>query len=567
MSERVLGIDLGTTYSACGVWEDGHARLIENAYGDTLTPSVVGVDGDGTLLVGKPAKERLVSHPESTVAFFKRAMGTEHEIDLGKRRRFTSVELSAMVLRSLKEDAERALGQEIKHAVVSVPAYFNEAQRQATRDAGQIAGLSVNRLINEPTAAAIAHGLAVGAEQRFIVLDLGGGTFDVSILEFFDGVLEVHASAGDSALGGEDFNAAILKHFLEAHDIDPADLAPTEQQVLYARVETAKRKMRRDRSPEIELRRGDTEYRTTLDDEFIKAAAAPLLVRLRAPIERALSDAATAPSDIDEVILVGGSTRLAVFRSLVTSLFRKIPRADTDPDLTVARGAVLQAGLAARDEALEDVVLTDVCPFSLGVGVQSPDWPRVRELMFSPILERNCTVPASRLEQFWTVEDNQDKIDLGVYQGESRWVSKNLFLGSLTVPVPKAPAGQESVSVRFSYDVNGLLEVDVKADTTGVQRSKTIENRAGSLSQLEKDKSAKRLAGLKVLPWERAEIRALTARADRIYGSLLGARREYLGQAMSRFQAILERQDPKQIERESKAFSELLDSLDVDIWS
>lgn len=566
-SPIVLGIDLGTTYSACGVWEAGEVTLIKNAHGELLTPSAVGLDDDQTLLVGKAAKQRLITHPDKTVAFFKRAMGTAHKTIIGNNKKFSAVELSAAVLRSLKDDAERYLQQPVEHAVISVPAYFNECQRQATRDAGQIAGLTVNRLINEPTAAAIAHGLNEREEQQIIVLDLGGGTFDVSILEYFDGVLEVHASAGDSALGGEDFNSAIIKRFLDIHGLMPDSIDDVARQRLYASVETAKRRMGARGNAEIQLEHAEKRWTSVLDEDFMQEAVAQLLLRLRGPIERALSDAGLSPRDIDRVVLVGGSTRLGVVRSLVASLFRQIPQADADPDLTVARGAAIQAGLASRDQALDDIVLTDVCPFSLGVAVQSPEAPNSREMAFSPILERNCTLPASRMERFETIEDGQPYIDAAIYQGESRWVSKNLYLGHLRVRVPKAPAGQETLSVRFSYDVNGLLEVDVTVDSMDLTVTKTFENRPGSLSEAERKKSAARFEKIKVLPWDQQPIRALTARADRIYRQLLGEERRMLGEAMSRFEAILVRQNAEEIRRESIVFSDLLDQLDKDIWS
>ena len=247
----ILGIDLGTTYSACAVWRDDAAHIICNSHGDALTPSVVSLDDDGSLLVGKAARNRLVTHPDRTVAYFKRFIGTDHRVKLAKRREYTATELSAMVLRSLKEDAENELGCSIDRAVISVPAYFNESQRQATRDAGEMAGLQVNRLINEPTAAAMAHGLHESNEQRFIILDLGGGTFDVSILEYFDRILEVHATSGDSALGGEDFNDSLLQEFERMHNLQDVLEDKELRQQLYVRIETAKRQLSPNRPAEV----------------------------------------------------------------------------------------------------------------------------------------------------------------------------------------------------------------------------------------------------------------------------------------------------------------------------
>ena len=276
----ILGIDLGTTNSACALWKDGEAQIVPNILGDTLTPSVVGIDDDGGVLVGQAAKQRLVSHPDVTVAYFKRLMGTGQRVELGRRKQFTAVELSALVLRSLKEDAERHTGESVTHAVISVPAYFNDSQRQATRDAAELAGMTVNRLINEPTAAAMAHGLHHAEEQRFIVLDLGGGTFDVSIIEYFEGVLEVHASAGDAALGGEDFTEALLEHVLREMSIGRHDLSAVERQQLYARIETVKRQLRPHENAEIRFRLGEDEHTYTLDEDEFRTATANLLTSL-----------------------------------------------------------------------------------------------------------------------------------------------------------------------------------------------------------------------------------------------------------------------------------------------
>ena len=563
----IIGIDLGTTYSACAVWQNGAAKVIPNSIGELLTPSVVGLDDDNTVLVGQVAKERLLSHPDRTVGYFKRLIGATHKVKLGNRQEFTATELSALVLGSLKADAEKELGKAVSHAVISVPAYFNEHQRQATRDAGELAGLVVNRLINEPTAASMAHGLTGGEDRRFMVLDLGGGTFDVSILEYFDGVLEVHATSGDSALGGEDFNEALIRAFIEEHGLSDAVGKPRDRQRLYARVETAKRNMKKGEPSNLTFDIDGQTYSSTLDERYFKNATAKLLVRIRAPIERAMRDAGVAPSDIEEVVLVGGSTRLSVFRSLVSKLFGRLPRTDVDPDLTVVEGAALQAGLVARDQSLDDVVLTDVCPFTLGIATVVNEGMRVSDRVFSPILERNSVVPASRVEQFFTVTDLQDKIIVSVYQGESRWITNNLFLGSVEVYVPPKPAGEESISVRFSYDVNGLLEVDVTVDSTGTTRKKVIENRPGTLSASEKSQSEARLEKLKILPRDRVEVRSLTARADRLFASLLGDERDQLGLLMSEFERVLSRQDPQEIKRISKEYSKLLDRFDKDIWS
>ena len=563
----ILGIDLGTTNSACAIWRDGKASIVPNALGDALTPSVVGIDDDASILVGQAAKQRLVSHPESTVAYFKRLMGTDRQIELADGRILNAVELSSLILRSLKDDAERSTGQSVTHAVISVPAYFNDNQRQATRDAAELAGLTVNRLINEPTAAAIAHGLQQTDEQRFMVLDLGGGTFDVSIIEYFEGILEVHSTAGDSALGGEDFTTALVEYFLKKSGLQRDSLSATERQQLYARMETAKRQYRSNESRTVSFRHGAQSYEMSLDEAQFKSATAALLTRIRSPMARALQDAAIQHAQLDDIVLVGGATRMPVFRSMVATLFGRLPRIDRDPDLTVVHGAAIQAGLVAKDQSLDDIVLTDVCPFSLGVAaVNFADMHRDR-LIFEPIIERNTVVPTSRQKTFHTIYDQQAQVEVRIYQGEHRLVRNNLLLETIKVPVPPAPAGQESMDVRFSYDVNGLLDVDVTVNSTGQSMNHLIENSTGRLTDKQKAASVQKLGALKFLPKERAEVRAILARAERLYATLLGSEREQVAVAMSEFEAVLSRQDDTEIRRVCKQFDAFLGQLDGDIWA
>lgn len=372
----IIGIDLGTTNSLVAVWEDGQPRLIPNSLGDYLTPSCVSLDEDGTILVGRAARERLQTHPDKTAAVFKRFMGSERTIRLGKRE-FRAEELSALVLRSLKEDVEAALGQPITEAIITVPAYFSDAQRKATRAAGVMAGLKVDRLLNEPTAAALAYGIhQLGAETRFLVFDLGGGTFDVSVLDMFEGVMEVRASAGDNFLGGEDFVACIIDRFFDQAKA-PAKLKTDAafMQRLTAQVEAAKRALSEQPAATIEVAHNSDTYTLELDEATFEQICAPLLQRLRAPVERALRDANLRGTDLDKIVLAGGATRMPVVRRMVARMFGRFPECEINPDEVVALGAAVQAGLKMKDAALDDVVMTDVAPYSLGVAVamQLPD--------------------------------------------------------------------------------------------------------------------------------------------------------------------------------------------------
>lgn len=559
----ILGIDLGTTNSACAVWRGGKPELVPNRLGSYLTPSVVAVDEGGEILVGEAAKHRLISHPHTAAAVFKRYMGSDQAIRVGTSH-FTAPELSALVLRSLKDDAESYLGEPISEAVISVPAYFNDVQRKATKLAGELAGLKVERLINEPTAAALVYGLHDSEEgTQFMILDLGGGTFDVSVVEYFAGVLEVHASAGDNYLGGEDFLKLMADHYFLRTGIDPERLKPGERQHVYSIMESAKRRLSSEREISLERLVPCQETAWATNRQEFERIVQPLLHRIQLPIEQALRDAQLAPDEIGQLVLVGGATRMHVFRSLVTRMFRRMPACNIDPDLVVAMGAAIQAGLKQKDSDLDDVVLTDVCPYTLGTEVVNhADSAGRQGGLFLPIIERNSVVPISVARTLSTVNDDQAEVTVSIYQGESRLVKRNVFLGQLDVKVPKAPAGQETIDVRYSYDMNGLLEVDVTVNSTGKTYQKTIVNSPGVLSAADVEKSRKKLSGFKFHPREHEENRTLLARAERLWESSLGEQRERIGQILAYFDQVLEKQDPREIARAAKKVKEVLDRIE-----
>ncbi|WP_444888481.1 Hsp70 family protein [Microbulbifer sp. JMSA008] len=560
----IIGIDLGTTNSACGVLTEDGVKLIPNRLGEALTPSVVGLDDTGKLVVGKTAKERLINHSDTTVAAFKRLMGTDHQVKLG-RQQFTATELSALVLRSLKEDAEAFLGEEVSEAVISVPAYFNDNQRQATKLAGELAGLKVERLINEPTAAAIAYGLHDKREGNFLVLDLGGGTFDVSILEFFDGIMEVHASAGDNYLGGEDFVEAMIDSVLEEFQLKKSSLKSRELQNLYMQMETAKRRISQQAEQLLKLNLGGRELEWKATPEWFEKLSTPLLLRAKRPIERTMRDADLPPAKIDEVVLVGGSTRLALFRSMVGRMFGRLPSCHLDPDTVVAMGAAIQAGLKEKNSALDDIVLTDVCPYTLGTGIVNEDSPQLGNY-FLPIIERNTVVPVSIVRSVCTARDDQDEVCIDIYQGENRLVKKNVYLGELTVPVPKKPRGEEVVEVRYSYDMNGLLEVDVTVISTGKTFNKLVEFTPGALNEQDKAQALEKLAKFKFHPREDEENRALLARGERLYEASLGEQRDYIAKLLASFDRVLDKQNLVEIGKARAELTEIFDKLDGEDW-
>lgn len=563
----IVGIDLGTTNSLVAVWRDGSSELMTNALGETLTPSVVGLDDDGQILVGKAARERLQTHPEKTTALFKRYMGSAQEIRLGAGT-YRPEELSSLVLKSLKADVERAYGEPVTEAVISVPAYFSDAQRKATRIAGELAGLKVEKLINEPTAAALAYGLhQKEGETSFLVFDLGGGTFDISILELFDGVMEVRASAGDNFLGGEDFDRLLVEHFLALHR-DEQDF-PAKELVtpsLRREAERVRKALGQDDRVDFVLRHAEREWRKTITQEQMSDLFAPLLARLRSPIERALRDAKIRVADLNEILLVGGTTRMPLIRKLAAGMFGRFPAMTLNPDEVVAQGAAIQAALKQRDAALEEIVLTDVCPYTLGIETTQYVFNGYQPGHYLPIIERNSVVPVSRVRTVNTISDNQDHVLLKIFQGESRLVKDNIALGELNIPVPKAKAGEVELDVRFTYDNNGLLEADVLIQMTGEKHKLVIENNPGVMTPTEIRERLKVLEALKVHPREQQVNTHLTARLERLYQEYLGEARETIGIWAAQFQRVLETQDDRQINELRKQLEQEADRFERGEW-
>lgn len=565
----IVGIDLGTTNSLVAVWRDDAPQLVPNALGSVITPSVVGLDDQGLVLVGQAARERLQTHPQLTAALFKRHMGSAQEIILGKRR-FRPEELSALVLRSLKEDVERVFGEPVEEAVISVPAYFSDAQRKATRIAGELAGLKVDKLVNEPTAAALAYGVhQKGQETSFLVFDLGGGTFDVSILELFEGVMEVRSSAGDNFLGGEDFDTALVQHFVASQRQDkqfPDVEAPGMYNRLRREAERVRHALGLQPSASFSLAQGGRQWalEVTLDD--LQRVCAPLLERLRGPIERALRDARIRVADLDEILLVGGTTRMPLIRKLAATLFGRFPAMHVNPDEAVALGAAVQAALKQREAALEEVVLTDVCPYTLGIETTA-QFGRVYEGgHYLPIIERNSVVPVSRVKTVQTLQDSQTRVLLQIYQGESRLVKDNIPLGELDIPVPPRKAGEVKLDVRFTYDSNGILEAEVTLPESGARHSLVIEKNPGVLTPEEIRERLAALAQLKVHPRDQLLNTTLLARLERLYQEHLGDTREALAQMAGRFQQVLGEQDPQRIDNLRASIEAQLDELERSSW-
>ena len=558
----IVGIDLGTTHSLIGAYTEHGSTLFPNALGDPLTPSVVSVDGD-TVLVGQAARDRLISHPQHTVASFKRWMGSSRETRLGDRS-FRPEELSALVLRSLLADAETALGEKIAEAVISVPAYFSDAQRKATRSAGELAGVRVERLINEPTAAALAYGLQQREqESRFLVFDLGGGTFDVSILECFDNVFEVHASAGDNFLGGEDFLDALVEAFLQDHALRRQAMSAQEYAQLRRRLEALKREVGGTTAAPLQISIGENSYTWSIDEDRFARLCEPLVQRMRTPIERAMRDAKLQPTQLDEIVLVGGASRMPMVARLVSRMFGRLPLRHVNPDQAIALGASVAAGLKSRNAKLDEIILTDVCPYTLGTQIARCDPNgQIHNGYFHPIILRNSTVPISREDVFYPMHDQQHQLTIDIFQGENPLVANNIKLGEITLELDKRKPNEENgVTVRFTYDINGLLQVEVTELATQRRHELLLEQNPGLLTPEDIRARVAALAELKVHPRNQQENIAVLARAERLYEEFMHERSQ-LQDWIMHFRATIESQDVALIERHRVQLLEALDALE-----
>ena len=568
----ILGIDLGTTNSLVAVYKDGEVSVIPNRLGSLLTPSVVSIDAEGTVYVGETAAERKSIDPANTVSVFKRAMGTERIYEL-QGKKYRAEDLSAFILRSLKEDAETYLGCSIEEAVISVPAYFNDRQRKATKKAGELAGFKVERIINEPTAAAIAYGIdqraaenadAGDAEEAcYLVFDLGGGTLDVSILELDDTIMEVRAVAGDNFLGGEDFTEVLYRMFINRFQLDEGTVPLKTLTHLKRQAEKAKKEFcEKDRIVLSAVINEEPLHMEVTLKEYEEACQL-LFERIKKPIERSLRDARIRLNDIDEVVLVGGATKLPLIRRFVGRLMGRPAKANINPDEAIVIGAALQAAMKERNKEIREIVLTDVCPYSLGTDTAIRGiGDSLESGYFDPIIERNTVVPASRTKKYWTIKDNQRSVSVDILQGESRLSKGNLLLGTVNVPLPPRPAGEESISVTFTYDINALLEVIVKVDSTGTTKKVIIKGEDSIYDDAEAAERMAQLDYMKIHPRDQEENKLLLLKAERMYEEALGDLRPLINRSLMQFEAILDRQKPEEILQGRNDFRQALTQLE-----
>lgn len=559
----IVGIDLGTTNSLVAYFKEGEPHIIPNRLGKNLTPSVVSIDEEGQVFVGETAKERMALYPDTCASVFKRSMGSEKKFRLSGRQ-YTAEELSSFVLRALKEDAEEFLKEEVTEAVISVPAYFNDARRRATKRAGELAGFKVERIISEPTAAAVAYGLYQNKENsKFLVFDLGGGTFDVSILELYNKILEVSAVAGDNYLGGEDFTGVIEDLFFKKYsEIDRLSLSEKETNYIHKQADNCKLGFEEARESKMVVNLREKTYEFVLDIDTYEEELQELFDKIRGPIKRSLSDSGLKLNQISKVVLIGGGTKLSLVRKFVGKLFRSMPDTSINPDEAVALGAAVQAAMKERNEDIKEVVLTDVCPFTLGteVVVDREDG-RTEGGHFCPIIERNTVIPASRTERLYTAHDNQTQIRVNILQGESRFAVNNVSLGKLFIDVPKAKAGEEAVDVTYTYDVNSILEVIVKVVSNSKEVRQVIRDQENNMTDEEVEERLKELSYLKIHPRDKEENKLLLLKGERLYEESIGQDRLLIEQALRKFEVALDSQDNTKINKAKEEFKEFLEDF------
>ncbi len=556
---KTIGIDLGTTYSLISYFDGKKSVIIPNALGENLTPSVVSVDENDNIYVGKIAKEMLITNPDCAAKVFKRTMGMKLDYTLGTKK-FNSIELSSFVIKTLVSDAKRFLGKDVKKVVISVPAYFNDIQRKSTKMAGELAGVEVVRIVSEPTCAALAYGINEENESStYLIFDLGGGTFDVSILEMNDGIIEVISIAGDNYLGGEDFTDILLKMFLKQNNINITDISQKNINIINEACEKAKVALGKKKKIKIKCVIDESELSSEISVDEFMVECEELFEKIMKTTARAMVDAKKKIGDIDHVVLVGGSTKLEIIKNYALKLFNKTPLANHNPDEVVALGVGVQCGMIERSSAIQEIILTDVCSYTLGTSVSKKmDNGIIKDGFYLPIIERNTTIPVSRVERLYTMHDMQSVIHIDVLQGESFNSSENLKIGEMYINVPKKPAGEECVDVRYTYNINGILEVEVEVISTGEKSVCVFEKSKGIFTEEEIQEKLEEIKHLKIHPRDRESNKLVLQKAKSLYEQTFKDTRKQLAEYIMEFEIALEKQDKSLIDEVRKKLDKFM---------
>lgn len=553
----IIGIDLGTTNSLASVYTENGVMVIPNSLGNRLTPSVVGLDDDGNVIVGDVAKERLITHPERTAAEFKRTMGTDKTYKLGEEA-FSSQQLSSILLRKIVADAKAYLNEDIDEVVISVPAYFDDKMRTATKQAAEMAGIKCERLINEPSAAALAYLYKHGwKDGTYMVVDFGGGTLDVSIIDSFDSVMEIIAVAGNNHLGGKDINEAIYKHFCLVNNLQESSLTSEEKAIIYRMSETTKIALSTNPIAVMSVCLNDKEYSLSLDNNALIKIAHESFEKLFEPIKKVLKDSRLKPTDLEAIVLVGGSCKMPTVASYIEKITGVKPCSDIDPDTAISVGAGVYSGIKRKNQQLKDVVMTDICPFSLGVDCHDVN----DDIVMSFIIDRNSMLPCSQIKSYYAIHDNQTEVNFRIYQGESIIPENNIYLGSLSIACPPTNRNAFIATCRMTYDINGILVIDV-TNKDNVTVSKTLVGNNVKLTEKEIETIKARLDNLRFSDDVDEESQLLISRAERVIEETISYERDFLMNALGVFKLTMNKGNTVEKRNAKEGFKNLLDQLE-----
>jgi len=556
----IIGIDLGTTNSLGCVYHEGKVKLIPNSEGSYLTPSAVTVLEDGSVLVGAKAKERRITHPKETALSFKKLMGSTEKIHLGKKS-FLPEELSAFIIRSIVEDAQKFLGEEITEAVISVPAYFHDKQRAATKRAGALAGIKVERILNEPSAAALSSYVNDNTEKHFLIFDFGGGTLDVSLVDCVDKIVEITAVAGNNHLGGDNFDELMAREFLREHSLNREALTDQEYATLVKKAQKCKEELSNELFEAVEARIQivirDQVYESVYTQKRLIKESKSIINEIRRVIQRVLKDGNVHPSRIGEIVMVGGSSKMPIIQSYMRHLFHKQPAIRTDCDEAIALGLGAFCGIKEKNPDMNGYYLTDVCPFSLGTDVLNNN--DAKKNYMSTIIPRNSVLPCSKMHVFCNASDYQKKINFSILQGEEMYAKDNILLGSLDVEITPKPRNMEKIMARFTYDINGILIVDITVPSTGEKYTKVLSE---NLTDGEMKARMEELNRMRVDPLELPEYTELIEKLEQLHAEVSPQQKDVVITMIDRLTEALASGSPVRIAREKRIIEENLPKLD-----